>query len=107
VGLGPRAIARRTQDAKGGEKKRPLRRAAKFREETPRKGGGFAIRDRNTALQQYEEVPIYPQEQIRLCLYQNAAETLIKSSISALFRAVLLLPAAIVHCTKPSQSPTY
>jgi hypothetical protein len=27
--------------------------AAKFREETPRKGGGFAVEDRNTALQQY------------------------------------------------------
>jgi hypothetical protein len=36
-----------------GQKKWPLRRAAKFREETPRKGGGFAIKDRNTALQQY------------------------------------------------------
>ncbi len=30
-------------------------RAAKFREEPPRKGGGFAIGDRNTALQQYAE----------------------------------------------------
>ena len=38
-----------------GQKKWPLRRAAKFREETPRKGGGFAIEDRNTALQQYAE----------------------------------------------------
>jgi hypothetical protein len=28
---------------KTGRKKWPLRRAAKFREETPRKGGGFAI----------------------------------------------------------------
>jgi len=36
-------------------------RAAKFREETPRKGGGFAIRDRNTALQQYVGKPDYPQ----------------------------------------------
>jgi hypothetical protein len=27
--------------------------AAKFREETPRKGGGLAIKDRDTALQQY------------------------------------------------------
>jgi hypothetical protein len=35
------------------EKKWPLRRAAKFREETPRKGGGLAIEDRDTALQQY------------------------------------------------------
>jgi len=36
--------------------------AAKFREEPPRKGGGFAIgRDRNTALQQYAEKQIWPQ----------------------------------------------
>jgi hypothetical protein len=41
-----------------GQKKWPLRRAAKFREETPRKGGGLAIEDRDTALQQYEETPI-------------------------------------------------
>ena len=37
-------------------KKWPLRRAAKFREETPRKGGGLAIEDRDTALQQYAEL---------------------------------------------------
>jgi hypothetical protein len=36
---------------RSGQKKWPLRGAAKFREETPRKGGGFAIEDRNTALQ--------------------------------------------------------
>jgi len=36
-------------------KKWPLRGAAKFREETPRKGGGFAIEDRDTALQQYAD----------------------------------------------------
>jgi len=35
--------------------------AAKFREETPRKGGGFAIEDRNTALQQYAEKAICKQ----------------------------------------------
>jgi hypothetical protein len=35
------------------QKKWPLVRAAKFREETPRKGGGLAIEDRDTALQQY------------------------------------------------------
>ena len=45
----PPAIKRTAQ------KKWPLRGAAKFREETPRKGGGFAIEDRNTALQQYAE----------------------------------------------------
>jgi hypothetical protein len=38
---------------KPGAKKWPLVRAAKFREETPRKGGGLAIEDRDTALQQY------------------------------------------------------
>ena len=38
-----RANGRRTHDAKDWRiKKWPLRRAAKFREETPRKGGGFA-----------------------------------------------------------------
>ena len=30
--------------------------AAKFREETPRKGGGVAMGDRDTALQQYGEM---------------------------------------------------
>jgi hypothetical protein len=89
------------------EKKWPLRRAAKFREETPRKGGGFAIEDRDTALQQYGEVPICPQGQNATRLYQNAAETLEKCSGSALFRAVLPPSAAIVHRTKPSQSLTY
>ena len=45
-----------TQEPKDRAKKWPLRcGAAKFREETPRKGGGFAIEDRNTALQQYAE----------------------------------------------------
>jgi hypothetical protein len=41
---------------KDSKKKWPLVRAAKFREETPRKGGGFAIEDRNTALQQYADI---------------------------------------------------
>jgi len=36
-------------------------RAAKFREETPRKGGGLAIKDRDTALQQYEETALCTQ----------------------------------------------
>jgi hypothetical protein len=43
------------------QKKWPLRRAAKFREETPRKGGGLAIEDRDTALQQYAEIPAAAQ----------------------------------------------
>jgi hypothetical protein len=38
-------------------------RAAKFREETPRKGGGLAIKDRDTALQQYEEETFCTQAQ--------------------------------------------
>jgi hypothetical protein len=46
-----------------GKKKWPLRRAAKFREETPRKGGGLAIKDRDTALQQYAEDGLCPQGQ--------------------------------------------
>ncbi len=59
-------------------KKWPLRRAAKFREKTPRKGGGLAIEDRNTALQQYEETR--PCLQVARYNYsrQNAAETLEK-----------------------------
>jgi hypothetical protein len=51
----------RTQ--KAGAKKWPLRGAAKFREETPRKGGGFAIEDRNTALQQYADKSLRLQAQ--------------------------------------------
>jgi hypothetical protein len=37
-------------------------RAAKFREETPRKGGGLAIKDRDTALQQYDGTQFRLQE---------------------------------------------
>src|ERR1700690_4133057 len=48
---------------RSGQKKWPLRGAAKFREETPRKGGGLAIKDRDTALQQYEEKPLFVQAQ--------------------------------------------
>ena len=40
------------------EKGRSGRGAAKFREETPRKGGGLAIKDRDTALQQYAETSL-------------------------------------------------
>jgi hypothetical protein len=36
-----------------GQKKGRSKGAAKFREETPRKGHGMAIKDRDTALQQY------------------------------------------------------
>jgi hypothetical protein len=54
---------RHRQRSKGPPKKWPLRRAAKFREETPRKGGGLAIEDRDTALQQYEERPACLQAQ--------------------------------------------
>jgi hypothetical protein len=54
-------MARRTQDRKDWRKKMAAQRAAKFREETPRKGGGLAIQDRDTALQQYEEVAVCAQ----------------------------------------------
>jgi hypothetical protein len=37
----------------GGQKNGRPEGAAKFREETPRKGGGFVTRDHNAALQQY------------------------------------------------------
>jgi hypothetical protein len=61
------------------KKKWPLRRAAKFREETPRKGGGFAIEDRNTALQQYAGTGLCLQALRYNHSRQNAAETLEKS----------------------------
>ena len=61
------------------QKKWPLRRAAKFREETPRKGGGFAIKDRDTALQQYAEVGLCLQGTKYNNSRQNAAETLEKT----------------------------
>ena len=49
-------------------KKWPLRGAAKFREETPRKGGGLAIEDRNTALQQYaEKSDLYASAKMKIC----------------------------------------
>jgi len=61
------------------QKKWPLRRAAKFREETPRKGGGLAIKDRDTALQQYAEVGARLQGTKYNNSRQNAAETLEKT----------------------------
>jgi hypothetical protein len=63
---------------RAAQKKWPLLRAAKFREETPRKGGGFAIMDRNTALQQYGEVPFGAQDTKYNRSRQNAAERLEK-----------------------------
>src|SRR5882762_4673096 len=68
--------ALRTQ--KTSQKKWPLRRAAKFREETPRKGGGLAIKDHDTAPQQYDEVPIGVQDTKYNNSRQNAAESLRK-----------------------------
>jgi hypothetical protein len=70
--------ALRTQ--KTSQKKWPLRRAAKFREETPRKGGGLAIEDRDTALQQYADVPTCLQGTKYNDSRQNAAESLEKLS---------------------------
>jgi hypothetical protein len=60
------------------QKKWPLRRAAKFREETPRKGGGLAIKDRDTALQQYDGVAPSLQGTKYNNSRQNAAEMLEK-----------------------------
>jgi hypothetical protein len=68
---------------RAAEKKWPLRRAAKFREETPRKGGGFAIEDRNTALQQYAGTALCLQAATYNNSRQNAAETLEKSVTNA------------------------
>jgi hypothetical protein len=71
------------------QKKWPLRRAAKFREETPRKGGGFAIEDRDTALQQYAGtgpgLQVFTYNHSR----QNAAENLKKS---------VILPKILAFC---------
>jgi hypothetical protein len=64
-------------------KKWPLRRAAKFREETPRKGGGLAIEDRDTALQQYAGTGSCLQAAMYNDSRQNAAETLEKSVTNA------------------------
>ena len=65
------------------QKKWPLRRAAKFREETPRKGGGLAIKDRDTALQQYEQKAPCLQDRMYNYSRQNAAESLEKSVTNA------------------------
>ncbi|HYS44827.1 MAG TPA: hypothetical protein VEM35_00225, partial [Rhizomicrobium sp.] len=81
-----------------GAKKWPLRRAAKFREETPRKGGGLAIEDRDTALQQYAEVPTCLQDTKYNSSRQNAAERLEKTVTIARFVILLLPSAPLVHC---------
>jgi hypothetical protein len=67
------------------QKKWPLRGAAKFREETPRKGGGLAIEDHDTALQQYAEDPICLQGTKYNYSRQNAAEKLEKTGFFAFF----------------------
>jgi len=78
------------------QKKWPLRRAAKFREETPRKGGGFAIEDRNTALQQYAGTRPCLQDLTYNHSRQNAAEILKKPvTIAPIFLFVLPLPALV------------
>jgi len=77
--------------------------AAKFREETPRKGGGFAIEDRDTALQQYVEVSICLQGAKYNNSRQNAAETLEKTVINALILIRLLPVSALVHCSDAQQ----
>jgi hypothetical protein len=84
---------------RSGQKKWPLRRAAKFREETPRKGGGFAIKDRDTALQQYEETPTRLQGTKYNNSRQNAAESLEKYDRIAAILILLLPPSALVQCS--------
>jgi hypothetical protein len=84
-----------------GQKKWPLRRAAKFREETPRKGGGFAIKDRDTALQQYEETPTRLQGTKYNNSRQNAAERLEKYDRFAPILTQLLPLLAFVQCSSP------
>jgi hypothetical protein len=81
------------------QKKWPLRRAAKFREETPRKGGGLAIEDRDTALQQYAGTGLCLQAAMYNDSRQNAAESLEKSVTFARIFSPLLPPSAFVHCT--------
>ena len=76
------------------QKKGPLRRAAKFREETPRKGGGIAIRERNAALQQYDGTSVFVQGAKQGYFRQNAAETLGKYIIIANILAELPVSAA-------------
>jgi len=71
--------------------------AAKFREETPRKGGGLAIKDRDTALQQYEETWAFLQCTKYNNSRQNAAESLEKSVIIARYLIPLLPSMALVR----------
>ena len=87
--------ALRTQ--KTSQKKWPLRRAAKFREETPRKGGGLAIKDRDTALQQYADVPTCLQGTKYNSSRQNAAESLKKTVTIARILIGLPPPSACVR----------
>ena len=82
---------------RAAQKKWPLRRAAKFREETPRKGGGLAIKDRDTALQQYGETPTCVQGTKYNNSRQNAAERLEKYDRTALVLTPLLPSAALVQ----------
>jgi hypothetical protein len=96
---------RSTSDGADGQKIRPkkwpLRGAAKFREETPRKGGGFAIKDRNTALQQYADVPTCLQGATYNNSRQNAAESLEKYVIIArIFIGLLPLSALCAAATR-------
>jgi len=89
-------------DARGGnhragQKKWPLRGAAKFREETPRKGGGFAIEDRNTALQQYaDKKPCLQAQSIKNFPVFSAKNM----EISAYFSSPLALSEAFVQRSK-------
>jgi len=97
--IGPQDRFDRQAGRASRQKKWPLRGAAKFREETPRKGGGFAIEDRNTALQQYAGTGLCLQVAMYNDSRQNAAESLEKSVKFARIFSRLLPPSAFVHCT--------
>ena len=106
AGSGPPAVAGREKrnrsappEDKSPAKKWPLRRAAKFREETPRKGGGLAIEDRDTAMQQYAGTAPCLQAGLFNNFRQNASEFLEKFLVFALFFSPLLPVSAFVQCT--------
>jgi hypothetical protein len=86
-----------------GAKKWPLRGAAKFREETPRKGGGLAIKDRDTALQQYADLPTRLQGTKYNNSRQNAAETLEKYLTTALILTRLPPVSALMRRSRYQQ----
>jgi len=84
VGVRPMSDEQRRHGPKDrGKKNGRSTGAAKFREETPRKGGGLAIKDRDTALQQYVSNSLDMQRTKYNSSRQNAAESLEKTVIIA------------------------